>query len=430
MLWGSGRILGEIPGDLAGCQQAEHAVGRIQQMFNGALTELSRTMTFAPEWKGATQESFKQALDKEYIAFDAVIRNLAEAKNAIATYNAALLKAQQELQELEEDAQRRKAEFESTQSGSALLVSFYVTTLYFVLMVSRMCILMELERIGEEQGAILFEALHREPNPGETGKMQPLIKEDFDKIIKDLENLDPSMVDQNAIGDCYYLAALASILQTKEGRDFIRNSIRVHHNAQGEPDGFLVTLYEKDHSGNFKPRQVFVQDVYRSGVRHDEGAGISIASIYEAAYAQTKHGGTLDHKHGGIHGGFPADAFESITGTTSKRDITLSRWWDFGAAQSSSQKEIITAISDGRAVVTACYSEASVQVGETTIVFPSGHAYSILDANESGVMIRNPWGVSQGLNGHIRNDGKVFISWDDYYRIFGSADISGDFKGR
>lgn len=429
-----GYILGPLPGSLHACRHVENAALQTAERAKALHAEMEHTWTIFQFWRGKTRDAFAQSLGREQAAWRRSVEDLTDAYNAISRYTQALTHIHDRLEELEEDAHRAKQAHELSPQDQQVVQAFVFTWHYFRLKMARISILHELEMRGMEEGAILHEALHYEPNPGETGRTRPLTPEDFEQISHDLEHLSPDMVDQENIGDCYYLADLASILNSEDGRNFIRKQIKVHYDTSGKPDGFLVTLYSRARNGNLVPQQVFVQEVYTAGATYRSRGSTapgrpSIASIYESAYAQIHRGGTMDSKDGGISYGFPGKAFEELTGREAQKDIKLSGGFiDFSDTSGRAKRQIIAAISEQRAVSLACLKPATIKVGKTPINLAGKHAYSVVAANDTTVTIRNPWGFNKSGSTKIPGDGVLVLSWDEFFSTFDTADISGSLK--
>ena len=70
--------------------------------------------------------------------------------------------------------------------------------------------------------------------------------------------MDWRTVDQQAIEDCFLLAALQAYSQSEDGRQLLRDNIRLNDAR----DGFIVTLYD-----NGQPVDVNVTDYYTNGLQ-------------------------------------------------------------------------------------------------------------------------------------------------------------------
>lgn len=445
-------ILGTMPGDITQCEQAEVELSVIIQQMVDLHKHLSDAMCKTPDWKGETHEAYEKQVTKQRDALTAQISDLRGAFDAIGQYNACLRTAHNKLHELEDMAWQLKDAFLSRLSRGALCAVFETSIDYYRLLLRRMEILFVLRQQGMEHGAVVFEALHREPNQDPQARTSKLTDEDFDQIEEDLQNLSPTMVDQGAFGDCYYLAALAAILNSPQGVNFIRKHIKVHRNSKGERDGFLVTLYEENAEGKLVPRQVFVDEIYCSGAKQHAVTGkkmsafASVASIYEAAYAQIHPGGTLDREESGITSGYPGEALEHLTGRKAWHSLPVSKWYNFNSVNGHTRSAIIDALKDGKAVTATRGAQSAYELqvphGQQglpadyprgkVISLPSGHAYTIVDANEHGIWIRNPWGMHPGelgntrsLDGDPTDEGKAFIPWSECSKVFSEVDISG-----
>ena len=144
---------------------------------------------------------------------------------------------------------------------------------------------------------------------------------------------------------------------------------------------------------------MLVTDVYANGVTGRGGP--SIVSVFESAYGQLHSGGTLSGP-AGISGNSGTEVFKDITGLEAASVLGMGREYD-----SEKRAEIIEASrnhrpaiasttvvpdgtydSQGQATVTASLPDGTQQ----KVILHSGHAYTIVSADASGVTLRNPWG--------------------------------------
>lgn len=202
------------------------------------------------------------------------------------------------------------------------------------------------------------------------------------------DGISPGDIGQGQLGDCYFLAALASVAQ--QHPEVIWNAIK--DNGDGT---FTVTFYQ---SG--KPVAVTVDSEFpveedRNGNPTTDPAYARTGSnpqelwplIMEKAYAQ------LDgNSYSKIEGGWPGQAVELLTGRPAQRlDLSAS-----DAAQTRLRLEQLqTHLSDGHYLTAATRPERWF---ENTGGWPSNvvplHAYSIerVDVEQGLVYLRNPWG--------------------------------------
>src|SRR5699024_9272606 len=123
-------------------------------------------------------------------------------------------------------------------------------------------------------------------------------------------------IDQDAIGDCYFVATLSAMAQSADGRAQIENAIQYDAGT----GTFTVTLYSKDADGNPVPREITVtqEDIQDNidrggGSRADNDGGPIWPAVMEAAYAKmhyqdaTANGQTADPRLDGGYGPGSAD---------------------------------------------------------------------------------------------------------------------------
>ena len=206
----------------------------------------------------------------------------------------------------------------------------------------------------------------------------------FEKGDGDRRKVDPSDVSQGQIGDCYFIASLATVAA--------RNPELIEKNIRKLDDGsYGVTLYERNEEGELVPREIVVSAEFPSSdgstpafaQTGDErrGEGEIWPALYEKAYAQM-HGSYNDIGHGG----WPRDAMTAITGVESV------------SSDGISVDDIADTLERGDSVVGWTPSSDAVKDNplfqDSTLY--ADHAYWVVSADrEAGtVTVRNPWGWS------------------------------------
>jgi hypothetical protein len=203
------------------------------------------------------------------------------------------------------------------------------------------------------------------------------------------DGISPGDIGQGKLGDCYFLAALASVAQ--QHPEVIWNAIK--DNGDGT---FTVTLYQDG-----KPIQVTIDNEFP--VREDGNGNATTQPAYantgsspqelwplimEKAYAQLDN-----NSYSRIEGGWPGEAVELLTGQPPQR-------LDLSASTSEETQvrlqEMRTYLNDGH------YLTAATRNGnlfEDTTQWPQNvvpmHAYSIerVDIENGLIYLRNPWGT-------------------------------------
>lgn len=221
----------------------------------------------------------------------------------------------------------------------------------------------------------------------------------------------PADVGQQALGDCYFLAALASIAKSKSA--IIRDVVKDKGGGN-----FAVRFFAKHALAgkppSFKPEWVGVDsDVYVNAQGkpvYAKGSTALWPGIVEKAYAVWKGRGSYEN----ISGGFSNDAFEQVLGVSAEKvDVSALNTVEgaLGSGTYSKQalelfKKIQGATATGGVVAldTKDWGTGGTgeSAGENTTEKPglaSSHAYSVFAAvGQPGVdkylyvTIRNPWG--------------------------------------
>ncbi|MFD3164219.1 WXG100 family type VII secretion target [Herpetosiphon sp. NSE202] len=203
------------------------------------------------------------------------------------------------------------------------------------------------------------------------------------------DGISSSDVKQGSLGDCYFMAALASVAQ--QNPNLIKNAI-----ADNGDGTYTVTLYEKG-----KPVQITVDSDFP--VRQDSKGNPTMIPAYantgstndelwpmilEKAYAQhTKN------SYEKIEGGWPGDAVELLTG---KAPTEISTAASTPEQTKTVLQDLNTRISNGDSVTVATRSEGLFESssGWPSKVVPN-HAYSIekVDVANGMIYLHNPWGT-------------------------------------
>lgn len=185
--------------------------------------------------------------------------------------------------------------------------------------------------------------------------------------------IDVGDARQGSIGDCYLIAALASMAATAEGRARIEQII--HDNGDGTftvtfGDGSQVTVDDEfyaDQEGN----QLYARS------REDLWV-----AVVEEAYAR-KHGG-----YGDIVGGFGSDVMSEL-------GLPADRF----AVQDISDRQLEQVVTSGHPVTFGADLDRS---GGIQSSYEGNHEFSVISTQrgpggELLVTARNPWGSNEGL---------------------------------
>jgi len=431
-------LIGDVPGDPAEVARYAREVRTAGEEAEQAHGDLRYGERMTPDWYGASADAFQSAMSEQKSAVARLEGGLGKAARSLENYGYIMA-------EYKRLAANVQAELEAldAQLASASALEFVPTYLQLLPQVTFLLedynrYLTSLEEAAEQCGAELRNSLDIEPvnyayvngEPVDVGSQEPLSQEDIARINSQLLHMDPEEIEQHMIGDCTYLASLASVMQYPEGREWLASCITPHYDASGKQDGYLVTIYDDPLNPDADAeQQVLVTDIYTRGVTGS--AGPSVASIFESAYGQLHPGGTLGGP-AGMSGTSGPEVLKDITGM--EATSILGSGNAYGAAE---RAEIIDASrnhrptiasttvvpdgtfdSEGRAVVTASLSSGTRQ----EIYLNSAHAYTVVSADASGVTLRNPWGSNRAASGGVV-DGTFHLSWAEFEQYFGQVDI-------
>lgn len=259
------------------------------------------------------------------------------------------------------------------------------------------------------------------------------------KLRRQLESgsFSPAEVDQGAIGDCFFMAALSSLANTDQGRKVIQEMIELN------PDGSYTVRFKGDKD---RPVTVTDDDIKELGLTN----GAKWADIVEAAFLKYTSDGLLRDvlKQSGI-GLFARvrntrDAIHLLTGgdvATDQFSITDlgSQQLTFGETSPVNVRRDLVWAMQHQAVVTAGANAdfARFLGGNDPGPVPDNHVYAVLsfDPKTDTVVVRNPWGHNSGsplseegktVDG-ITNigEGKLQMSLATFMKRFSDVNISG-----
>ncbi|MGY0611124.1 C2 family cysteine protease [Luteimonas sp. A501] len=238
---------------------------------------------------------------------------------------------------------------------------------------------------------------------------------------------EPQDIDQDDLGDCYFVATLAGLANSAEGDARIEESITYNEDT----GTFTVTFFEEGPLGIPVPVQVEVtqgdiqDNIDRNGgsTVDNQGSGPIWPAVMEAAYA--KHAGenaTFAEKIGAgvagisqmdlgyqlIEGGKARNALFDLTGTrgTDIDNAFVDRW-----GTGLTMFVINQALEDGRSVTLSTDPE---NVGAAEDGLADNHVYQVEriyvdeDTGEVMVELRNPW-AHNNTEGHSNNSAIVTV---------------------
>lgn len=235
-----------------------------------------------------------------------------------------------------------------------------------------------------------------------------------------IDSITPEAVDQEQVGDCYFLASVAAVAKTKEGKESIKNMI------EDNKDGTYTVRFP----GN--PRAITVDEPTDAELAHGAAAGREgvWVAVLEKAYAkyQAKETGEKPrYMTDGIEGGYTNEALELMTGKRVK-DLQLEN-----TSKEEMHKILTSSMEDDRPVTCEIDDPEGEETerskkGDNGAGLPSGHSYTITgyDPETRMVTVRNPWGSGEpkdkdGKTLDGNNDGTFTMSLDDFYRNFHSV---------
>ena len=200
-----------------------------------------------------------------------------------------------------------------------------------------------------------------------------------------------SSLRQGGIGDCYFLAALAGVINRDPG-ELVRMIER--NVADGKVTSYTVSFPQRSLGAVTVPAPTDAEIARYSSAGRD---GLWLI-VMEKAYAQARGGDNVQEEIG--EGGQLSTGVKAMSGNKTDTDIlTFTR-------ESTTKRKLQGAFKDGKLVTAAIMSKNRLKL-------PSGHAYTVLGFDGSALTIRNPWGslpseVPKDVDGFKPDAGGVF----------------------
>jgi Calpain family cysteine protease len=221
---------------------------------------------------------------------------------------------------------------------------------------------------------------------------------------------DVSGVNQGLLGDCYFLAAVASVV-AHDPNDI---TALIADNLDGT---YTVTF----------PNQV-AQTV--SGPTDAELAQYAVSkgngfwvTILEKAYGQIQSPGAAIPEEGADSGlGTAASGIAFLTGHSTNLDLLAVNERD------TTRDRLTSAFADGRIVTAGIRNAMPWTNGRNDIDLPMGHAYSVIgwDAATEVLTLRNPWGhAERNDDTDVVDDGTFTMTLDEFLANFTTIAYEG-----
>lgn len=412
-----------------------HFASELREWYTKALSiyeDLGYALHGYTEWQGKAQEEFVSTVVAERGQMDALCEGLSRAYQAVEAFAGVCYNQYWEVVDIRYRAEQLDAYYDGLSWSEAWEQSSAIDAQFALLQALYGDVKARRAEAEADCAAVLREALHVEPvdirkpkdpnqSPFNASELRAMSQGTLDSLAEEIEHGShpPFAIAQGNIGDCYFLASIGALAQTQRGRDYLYSLVRVHRDAQGAVDGFLVTMPGTPHDPNPSGEDtVFVSDTY---VRGANASQPNIASVFESALAQTCPAGTQSLYSLGAGSGFSAAAMHVLTGNLQRPHFIMG----------SPKEQILENLEKGYPMVTETFgsSTAEVVVDGTSqkIAIEQQHAYTVVSADDSGITLTNPWGRNEdAATMNLSDDKKQYvggtfhISWEDYAQHFGT----------
>lgn len=432
--------IADLPGDPATLRTFKQSLNSHHDASEDASTTLTSWRTKVPTWSGKTEEKFAKLAKNHNKSITKLIDGLSDASRIVEDYACALEERAKKVTDLRAEVEAIEAKLpaptDPTYNTEVHKYRYPLDTRFS----SYESLISQAKEDALTTGALLEHALHYDvsnihgnPQDGEYDlsqrkKLTPEERRKFAKALKDGTITNPQL-RQGAIGDCYLLSCLNSLMHTEKGRKQLLDGVKPYPPGANPPDGFMVTLYddmENNPEGGGR-REVFVDSIYANGAHGD-----MIFSIYEAAYGQIGRKGTTEWPGRDYLGlGFGSTTFPHLTGDQNTSFHSGSEYADnfYNFNTEENREDIITKVNNGTPVVATShlvepdFLNMNVVTDidtNTKISMPAAHVYTVVAADSEGVTLINPWGFNDIKGGgRLENGGRFTLSWAEFSQHYG-----------
>ena len=426
--------VGELPGRAEDVRAVAQSLATLKTDLDSARTTYESAPSLAPSWEGASADAFDAVHSAAGKDLWALIDGIDEGRASLDRYASALESRTKAVEDIRIAAEILDIQWDSMSAQDRASQAAWVDNELNELTKWYQSHVDGVRRDAAECAAELRVALHIEAvNMQEVngqmvniGDLDALTDTDIHNLFMDMLNMDWGDVNQGKIGDCYFLAVLISMMHTEEGRAFLHGCITPHVNSRDNRiDGFLVTIYDDPTNPNPEGADtILVTDVYKYGARGNDG-GPTLMSLFEAAYAQGRSGGTRSNfPYSGIAGGFGVWAMKDLTGNAADLDINTPFW--------DSNDKIIETINDGRPVTAGTgpgmtSPSTMTTMDGTELQVPKSHEFAVIAADENGGTLVNPHGRNKTPDGKTIPGGEFKLDWDEFNYVFRGVSLGGEY---
>lgn len=231
------------------------------------------------EWQGKAQEEFVSTVVAERGQMDALCEGLSRAYQAVEAFAGVCYNQYWEVADIRYRAEQLDAYYDGLSWSEAWEQSSAIDAQFALLKALYGDVKARRAQAEADCAAVLREALHVEPvdirkpddadqSPFNASELRAMSQGTLDSLAEEIEHGShpPFAIALGSIGDCYFLASVGAFAQTQRGRDYLYSLVRVHRDAEGAVDGFLVTMPGTPHDPNPSGEDtVFVSDTYVRG---------------------------------------------------------------------------------------------------------------------------------------------------------------------
>ncbi len=243
--------------------------------------------------------------------------------------------------------------------------------------------------------------------------------------IDPIDSICPESVEQNYIGDCYFLAPVAAMANTPDGKKDIKNMI------EDNGDGTYTVTFPGDPKHPITVDEPTQAELGRGATPGQDGIWVAVLEKAYGKYKDKHSDADYEYSTDSIEGGSCKDTLELLTGKDVDRDYLSD------TSASTTHEKLTAAVRDKRPVVARPGKEFGQEFGLADGLtdgagVPMKHVYTVTayDPETRMVTLRNPWGQGEpefrARKLNDPNDGTFTMSLEEFHKEFerGSVDYA------
>jgi YD repeat-containing protein len=238
------------------------------------------------------------------------------------------------------------------------------------------------------------------------------------KNSEPLDSIHPEAIDQESLGDCYFVAPVAGMANTPEGKQQIKDMI------EDNGDGTYRVTFPGDPDHPVTVDEPTQAELARGSKPGKDGIWVAVLEKaygkYQSKHSEEEHEYSIDHIS---NGGSNKTSLQLLTGKEVDQDFLSD------TTKETTHEKLTAAIHEKRPVTAGTREEWGQERGWSDgysdgAGVPMHHAYTVTDYNPETRMVtlRNPWKEGdpkfRARKLDDPDDGTFQMSLDDFHKEF------------